>query len=89
MPMREAAPRPIRKPSEKLKAPGGKSNATPGSNRTSPVAITTSVVTSVPTHKLTVIFAIDVMRRYSRAMLRRPTAPAIRKSERPDSPGQM
>ena len=63
MPMRVAAPRPRRKPSEKSNAPGGKSKATCGSKCSAPVAITASVVTSVPTQSATVIFAIESMRR--------------------------
>ena len=90
MPMREAAPRPMKKPSEKLNAPGGKSNAMcaievqragddHGERRS----------TSVPTQSDTVIFAIDVMRRYSSTMLRMPTTAVTsetgpRRQARPD-----
>ena len=54
MPTRDAAPRPIRNPSEKLKAPGGKSNAIRASKWRAPVTITAAVVSSVPTQSATV-----------------------------------
>jgi hypothetical protein len=55
-----------------VKAPGGKSNATLGSKWRAPVITTTSTVTSVPTHRATVIVAIDVIRRYSSARFTSP-----------------
>src|SRR4029079_4056243 len=51
MPMRDEAPRPIRKPREKLKAPGGKSKATRASKWRAPVTITAAVVSRVPAHR--------------------------------------
>ena len=59
----DAAPKPKRKPSEKLNAPGGKSKARAALKCIAPVTITASVVSNVPIHKLTVIVPIEVMRR--------------------------
>jgi hypothetical protein len=53
----------MRNPSEKSKAPGGKSNATCESKWTRPVAITAPAVRSVPIQRLTVIVAMEVIRR--------------------------
>ncbi len=63
MPMRDAAPSPRKKPSEKLKAPGGKSKATVGSKCRNPAAMTTLAVRIVPIQSVTVMRAMDVMRR--------------------------
>jgi hypothetical protein len=63
MPIRVAAPKPKKKPSEKLNAPGGKSKAIPELKLKTPVTITASVVRIVPIHKLTVNLPMKVMRR--------------------------
>ena len=63
MPTRAAAPRPNRNPVEKWKAPSGKSKAMAGSKWNAPVTITASVVTSVPTHSVTVSVPMESMRR--------------------------
>ncbi len=53
----------MRKPKEKSNAPGGKSKAILGSKCRAPVTTTTMTVTIVPIHSVTVIVAIDVIRR--------------------------
>ncbi len=63
MPMREAAPRPMKKPREKLKAPGGKSKAFAGSKWRRPVPMTAAVVSRVPAQSATVSFPIGPMAR--------------------------
>ena len=62
----------MRKPKENAKAPGGKSKATRASKCRAPVTTTTSTVTMVPTHKATVMVAIDVIRRYRSARFTSP-----------------
>ena len=57
---------------EKLNAPGGKSNASRGSKWSAPVTITTITVRIVPIHSVSVIVAIDLIRRYSSAMFTSP-----------------
>ena len=54
MPTRDAAPRPIRKPNEKLNAPGREIEGAAGSKCSAPLTITASVVSSVPIQRLTV-----------------------------------
>ena len=63
MPTRAEAPRPSRKPSENVNAPGGTSNATDGWKYSAPLTITASVVTNVPIHSVTVRRPTDSMRR--------------------------
>ena len=87
--MREAAPRPKRNPSENPNAPGGKSNARRASKCSAPVAITAATVTSVPTQRLSVIVAMESMRRYSNTTFRMPTTAAIASAPWAVSFGQM
>ena len=56
--MREAAPSPRKKPSEKVNAPGGKSNAMRGLKCVAPVTITAITVTNVPAQSETVILGL-------------------------------
>ena len=63
MPIRDAAPSPRKKPSEKLNAPGGKSKAMCGLKCVAPVRITPTTHTSVPTQSEIVIVTIESTRR--------------------------
>src|ERR1700737_3849496 len=75
MPTRQAAPRPSRKPIEKLNAPGGKSKALAGSKCTAPVRITATLVISVPIHSVTVSLPMAPIVRAKSAMLGAPEVP--------------
>ena len=77
MPMRADAPSPMKKPSEKLNASGGKSKAMAGLKFSAPLTMTASVVTRLPTQSVTVRRLIESMRRYSSAMFTAPITTAI------------
>ena len=58
-----ADPSPAAKPSEKVKASGGKSKASRASKLDNPLTITASTVTSIPDQSTTISFPTAPMRR--------------------------